>query len=222
MALRRRPTSGTDSPLISLDAWEELLRRQGFDAVAAYPRAAAARRASDVGLVAPAAVPSEEDKSDASPPTAAEHARTLAAIEAVRAIRRLGGDIMVIRADVADEDQVRTALSAAEARFGAPHGIIHTAGILGQGLIQAKSPEHARAVFGAKANGILTLEKILRERGMEPDFIVVCSSLASLAPIAGQIDYCAANAFLDAYAASGSAGSRQSCRSIGDFGKSSA
>ena len=209
----------TDLPLISLDAWEELLRRQGFAAVAAYPRAAAARRASDVGLImARAAV----DKSDASPPTAAEHARTLAAIEAVRAIRRLGGDIMVIRADVADEDQVRTALSAAEARFGAPHGIIHTAGILGQGLIQAKTPEQARAVFGAKANGILTLERSCGSAEWSP-------TSSSFAPASrpwhrSPVRSTTARRTLSSMRMRlpGSAGSRRSCRSIGDFGKSSA
>ena len=112
---------------------------------------------------------------------------------------------------------MRAAMSQAQRRFGALHGIIHTAGVLGQGLMHDKSPDAVQKVFLPKAIGTLVIDKILREQSIEPDFLILCSSAASVAPIAGQVDYCAANAFLDAYAASRMAHGRTAVISI-DWG----
>jgi acyl transferase domain-containing protein/NADPH:quinone reductase-like Zn-dependent oxidoreductase/SAM-dependent methyltransferase/acyl carrier protein len=188
------------SPLISLDAWERLMRRQGFEQVATYPRAAAARAASDVGLIIARAA---DVAASQSPTIAGGHdARAHTIDAAVREMRSHGGEVLVLRADVSEEDGMRAAVAEAQQRFGALHGIIHTAGVLGQGLIHDKSPQDVRAVFRPKVAGTLVIDTLLRERGLEPDFLILCASAASVAPIAGQIDYCAANAFLDAYAAS--------------------
>jgi acyl transferase domain-containing protein/NADPH:quinone reductase-like Zn-dependent oxidoreductase len=193
----------TESPLISLNAWEDLMRRQGLDAAAAFPRDERARRATDVGLVI-AREPNPAAKAELQPghPGVSENAKTRAAVAAVRDIRSLGGEVLVLRADVADEARMRAVLAEVQERFGAPDGIIHTAGVLGQGLIQGKTPQEVEKVFDPKVRGILVLDEVLKERGIEPDFVILCSSLASVAPIVGQVDYCAANAFLDAYAAS--------------------
>jgi acyl transferase domain-containing protein len=188
----------SDSPLISLDAWEDLLRRQDFASVVACPADAGARRQADAGLiVARKPVPSAKTRLQHRDMT-----RTRAAIAAVREMRRLGSEVVVLRADVSDEAQMRAAVAEMDQRFGPPDGIIHTAGVLGQGLIHGRTPEDVRKTFAAKAVGLILLDKILAQRGIEPDFVMLCASLASVAPIVGQVDYCAANAFLDAYAAS--------------------
>jgi acyl transferase domain-containing protein/NADPH:quinone reductase-like Zn-dependent oxidoreductase/acyl carrier protein len=185
----------TESPLISLDQWDALMRLQGFDAVATFPRDQQARRDADVGLIV-----ARQSLSPSPLQPATAHTQVRAAISAVREIRALGGDVMVVRADVADEGEMRAALAQAWERFGPPDGIIHAAGVLGQGLISGKTVSAVKRVLEPKAVGILVLDKLLRERNAEPDFILLCSSLASVAPIVGQVDYCAANAFLDAYA----------------------
>ena len=128
--------------------------------------------------------------------------RIRAGIAAVRDSRSQGGQVLVIRADVSNEVEMRAALSETQRRFGTLHGIIHTAGELGQGLIYNKTADEVDRVFAPKALGILVLERLLRERSIEPDLLILCSSAASVAPIAGQVDYCAANAFLDSYATS--------------------
>jgi acyl transferase domain-containing protein/NADPH:quinone reductase-like Zn-dependent oxidoreductase/SAM-dependent methyltransferase len=193
----------TASPLIPLDTWEDVLRGQGFESVAAYPRDAAARTASDVGLLV--ARQADAASRTSAQPTALsrlDDARARVIEDAVQSVRRQGSEVLVIQADVANEAQMRAAIAQTQQRFGTVHGVIHTAGVLGQGLMYDKSPEDVQSVFLPKVTGTLVIDKILRERGIDPDVMILCSSAASVAPIAGQVDYCAANAFLDAFAAS--------------------
>src|SRR6185369_16457406 len=52
-------------------------------------------------------------------------------------------------------------------------------------------------VIGAKVKGALVLDAVLR--GTRLDFFVVFSSVSSILGLPGQVDYTAANAFLDAF-----------------------
>lgn len=67
-------------------------------------------------------------------------------------------------------------------------------------MIQLKEREAASRVLAPKVQGTLALERALE--GEEPDFLVLCSSTIALLGGFGQVDYCAANSFLDAYARS--------------------
>jgi acyl transferase domain-containing protein/acyl carrier protein len=120
-------------------------------------------------------------------------------IRQVQNLEASGAQVLVIAADVTDEAQMRAAVEQAVARFGAIHGVIHAAGVPGKGLIQLKTPEMAAQVLAPKVQGTLVLERVLR--GVEPDFVALFSSLTSVTGGGpGQVDYCAANAFLNAYA----------------------
>ncbi|HEX6903705.1 MAG TPA: amino acid adenylation domain-containing protein [Thermoanaerobaculia bacterium] len=121
----------------------------------------------------------------------------------VQALEALGAEVMVEAADVADADAMRQVLARAVERFGAIHGVVHAAGVPGGGLIQLKTREAAAAVLRAKVQGTLVLGSLLADSPL--DLFVLCSSLASLLGGLGQVDYCAANAFLDAFAARGGA-----------------
>jgi acyl transferase domain-containing protein len=118
--------------------------------------------------------------------------------ENVRELERLGAEVMVAAADVTDEARMREVVHAARARFGTIDGVVHAAGVPGGGLIQLRASEAASAVLAPKVAGTLALERVLG--GAPLDFVVLCSSLTSIAGGVGQVDYCAANAFLDAYA----------------------
>ncbi len=120
-------------------------------------------------------------------------------ISRVQRLEKLGAEVMVIAADVSREAQVRSAVQQALARFGTIHGVIHAAGVPGAGLIQLKTPQISRCVLAPKLQGTLILERVLREQPL--DFLVLFSSITSVTGGGpGQVDYCAANAFLDAYA----------------------
>jgi len=56
----------------------------------------------------------------------------------------------------------------------------------------------AEAVLRPKVQGTAVLFDVVRD--LKPDFLVLFSSISSVAAHHGQGDYCAANAFLDAFA----------------------
>jgi acyl transferase domain-containing protein/thioesterase domain-containing protein len=110
-----------------------------------------------------------------------------------------GAEVMWQAADVTRIDEMKNAATAARARFGAIHGVIHAAGVLEDQPIAYKTAESAERVMAPKVAGTLVLDELFRNAGL--DFLALFSSISSIAPPPGQVDYCAANAFLDAFAA---------------------
>ncbi|NGO71427.1 type I polyketide synthase [Streptomyces boncukensis] len=120
--------------------------------------------------------------------------------ETVRRLRRIeeyGAEVLVCQADAADEDAMRSALARGEREFGPVHGVFHTAGVPGGGLLALKTRAEAERVLSAKVAGTLVLDKLL---GEQAELMVLFSSITSVAGNLGQTDYASANAFLDAYA----------------------
>lgn len=131
-------------------------------------------------------------------------------IRRVRALEDAGAEVVIAAGDAADRDRMAEIFRDVESRFGRIHGILHSAGVAGSGLIQLKSRERAEAVLSSKVRGTLVLEELARAHGV--DFLVLCSSLASTLGGTGQVDYCAANCFQDALATR--AASRESVRVV--------
>lgn len=119
-------------------------------------------------------------------------------IRKVRHLEKLGAEVLVLKADVADFQQMQNAIDSVRDRFGNIHGVIHAAGTPGAGIIQLKTPELAANVFQPKLKGTLVLDAVLKD--MNLDFLILFSSNTAITGGLGQVDYCAANAFLDAFA----------------------
>ncbi len=151
-------------------------------------------------LVSRSALPPREDWQKA---TEAGDERSARRIAKVLSLEREGAEVLVLSADVADERQMREVLRQASQRFGALNGIIHAAGVAGGGIIGLKEPDAARKVLSPKVSGASVLERLTR--GFPLDFFALCSSMTSILPTSGQVDYTAANAFLDALAQAHSA-----------------
>ncbi|HEV3458631.1 MAG TPA: amino acid adenylation domain-containing protein, partial [Thermoanaerobaculia bacterium] len=132
---------------------------------------------------------------------AGEASPTAARVRALVAMEELGGEVLVLSADVADRTSMRRALAQARRRFGPLNGVVHAAGVPGAGLLRATTREAAARVLAAKVDGTLVLEELLRDEDL--DFLVLCSSLSALLGGLGQAAYCAANCFLDAFAEAG-------------------
>ncbi len=115
-------------------------------------------------------------------------------------IEMAGGTVRTYRADAASFDEMEAVFEAIELEFGRIDGIIHAAGVAGEGLIQLKTAERVEPVLRAKVDAVFALERLIEKRS--PDFVVLCSSLSSVLGGAGHVDYCAANAVLDAFARS--------------------
>jgi acyl transferase domain-containing protein len=120
--------------------------------------------------------------------------------ELLSRLERGRGRVLTLTADVTDPVQLDIALTRAEEEFGTIHGVIHAAGVPGAGLIRSKTFEELTRVFAPKIEGTVLL--VERLDGKRLDFLILCSSLAAILGGVGQADYCAANAFLDAFAQS--------------------
>ncbi|MDM8557376.1 SDR family NAD(P)-dependent oxidoreductase [Candidatus Parabeggiatoa sp. HSG14] len=119
-------------------------------------------------------------------------------IKKVQTFETLGAEVLMINADVTNIEQMQNAITQSLARFGHIHGVIHTAGVPGGGIIHRKTWESTENIMAPKVRGIGVLDAILKD--IQLDFLVLCSSLTSILGGFGQVDYCAANAFLDAFA----------------------
>jgi len=93
---------------------------------------------------------------------------------------------------------MRQVVAETISRHHAIHGVIHAAGIIGVGLIQVKTKDFADRVLSSKVNGSLVLYDELK--GVNLDFVMLVSSLASITMPFAHVDYCAAHAFMDAFA----------------------
>ena len=119
-------------------------------------------------------------------------------IEKVRALRALGAEVMLAAADVTDRDAMADLVTEATRRFGRINGVFHCAGVLKDQLIALRAPETQSAVLSVKAKGALVLQSLFRDGDL--DVLVNFSSVSSILGLAGQVDYTAANAVLDAVA----------------------
>jgi acyl transferase domain-containing protein/acyl carrier protein len=126
---------------------------------------------------------------------------TAVKIRKIREWEASGAEVLILCADVADMQQMQTAAAQAEERFGKINGIIHSAGLPDGGLIPNRTREMSEIVLSPKVKGTLVLDSLFNSStGHQLDFLVLCSSIGSVLSPIGQVAYCAANAFLDAFA----------------------
>ena len=119
-------------------------------------------------------------------------------IQQVQALEEEAAEVVLAVADVTSVEDMKRVVAEAKERFGTVHGVYHTAGVLDDGIIQLKEASAAAAVLAPKVKGTLALEEALE--GIPLDFMILYSSVSSLTGLTGQVDYAAANAFLDAFA----------------------
>ncbi|MEM7129201.1 MAG: SDR family NAD(P)-dependent oxidoreductase, partial [Chloroflexota bacterium] len=116
----------------------------------------------------------------------------------VQKLEELGAEVLLLSGDVANLEQMESIIEQAQEHFGPINGVIHAAGVAGGGIIQHKTHGEAERILAPKVRGTLVLNSVLKD--IDLDFWVLCSSTAAIQGIIGQVDYAAANAFLDAFA----------------------
>jgi phthiocerol/phenolphthiocerol synthesis type-I polyketide synthase E len=137
--------------------------------------------------------PGREDLEAGQDPRWAGLRRAIARIEAA------GGEVLLARADAAEDAQMAAAVQAARSRWGALHGVIHAAGVAGPGLLAMRLPAtDVAATLAPKRDGLAVLRRVLHDTAL--DFVVLMGSINGVLGAPGSSDYAAANAVLDAYA----------------------
>jgi len=115
-------------------------------------------------------------------------------------LEQLGAEVLLLRADVANEEQMRAAISDTVKRFGRIDGVIYgaAAGANNDKEIREITPDDCALQFHTKAKGLQVLEQVLE--GNEPEFCLLLSSLSSVLGGMTYSAYAAANVFMDTFA----------------------
>jgi NADP-dependent 3-hydroxy acid dehydrogenase YdfG/acyl carrier protein len=116
-------------------------------------------------------------------------------------LEALGAEVLPLCADVADPEALAAAVAQARERFGRIDGVLHAAGIVGEGSlasVQASGWAECAPQMRVKVQGLLALERVFAKE--PPDFFLLFSSLAAFLGGLGYAAYAGANACLDAYA----------------------
>lgn len=122
-----------------------------------------------------------------------------AKIRAVRELEAAGAEVLLLRADVSNEEQMFAAVGRTVERFGRLDGVIYgaAAGASTDKEIRATTPDDCVVQFQGKAQGLMVLEKVLA--GRDYKFCVMLSSLASILGGMTFAGYAAANIFMDTF-----------------------
>ncbi|MFN4156887.1 MAG: type I polyketide synthase [Gemmobacter sp.] len=119
-------------------------------------------------------------------------------ILAVQRLEAMGGRVEVAVADVCNAEEMRAAVAAGEAALGPVRAVIHAAGVVDDGPMLAKTPAAVEEVFAPKLHGTQVLDALFPDGRL--DLLVLFASTSTVTAPAGQVDYVAANDFLNAFA----------------------
>ncbi|MFY1619120.1 type I polyketide synthase [Micromonospora sp. WMMD736] len=112
-------------------------------------------------------------------------------------LQKLGTEVSVVAGDIAEPDTAAAVLAQVPADRPLA-AVFHTAGVLDDGVVEGFDPTRLATVARAKLTGARHLDELTRELPL--DAFVLFSSMSGTTGAAGQANYAAANAALDAVA----------------------
>nr|WGC84433.1 RsnC [Streptomyces sp.] len=112
-------------------------------------------------------------------------------------LEELGAQVTIAACDTADRNALATLLATIPAEHPLT-AVVHTAGVLDDGLVETLSAERLAGVLRPKVDAALHLHELTRDTELAA--FVLFSSAAGTFGAPGQANYAAANTFLDALA----------------------
>jgi myxalamid-type polyketide synthase MxaB len=106
--------------------------------------------------------------------------------------------VNLIKADIANTNQLSQVLTQIELELPPLKGVVHCAGVICDRIIAQQDWHSFQQVLAPKVQGAWNLHHLTQKYDLES--FILFSSASSLIGSAGQANYCAANAFLDALA----------------------
>ncbi|MHB8062366.1 MAG: SDR family NAD(P)-dependent oxidoreductase, partial [Ruminiclostridium sp.] len=141
-------------------------------------------------------LPAKEDWNKAV--NSGKNAKLIRLIQTINRIESRGSRVDYITCDVSDFNSLNQTITEIRKRYGNINGIMHCAGLPGEGYIIDKKLSEFRRVLKPKIHGTVLLHELTKSDSC--DFCLLCSSIASVMALPSQSDYSAANAFMDCFA----------------------
>jgi NAD(P)-dependent dehydrogenase (short-subunit alcohol dehydrogenase family) len=123
------------------------------------------------------------------------HQASESAEQAIASMRGLGTRVNVASGDVSRIEDVKSVLDKIESDMPPLRGIIHSAGLLDDGILLQQNWEKFSRVMAPKVDGTWNLHSLTLNKPL--DFMVLFSSTAAIFGSAGQANHAAANMFMD-------------------------
>ncbi|KAI0803350.1 polyketide synthase-like protein [Xylaria sp. FL0064] len=118
----------------------------------------------------------------------------------VSALRKAGAHVSVVTGDVADRDAVDRAIMACKASRKMIGGVVQAAMGLSEAIFSQMTNEAWHIGVRCKWAGTWNLHNALDFHAESPEFFLMTSSNSGSVGVATEANYCASNAFLDAFA----------------------
>lgn len=118
-------------------------------------------------------------------------------LKGILEMEKMGCQITVSSCDVSDYNGMSSVVADLKKQYGKINGVVHCAGIAGDGFLISKPLDVFNSVLTPKIKGTIVLDEVTKDENL--DFFILFSSIQSILGGPGQGDYTAANAFLDSY-----------------------